>query len=151
MKQKTHPRLVEQFERDELEYLGIERDHVAGVERRRQRAARDYQPLQQIAQRARDHWMAGTVVRRHEAGVADFFGAQALGVKRHQWHDQRGGGVAAEKAVPLRQDDIGAGFCRAERRSQSGRAAADDQHVRFRRETRATRRQRQRLNFTRAG
>jgi len=63
------------------------------------------------------------------------------GVKRHERHDERRGGVAAEKSVALGKHHARARLRRAERRAQSRGAAAYHEHIGVGSEQRASRRE----------
>ena len=71
----------------------------------------------------------------------------ALGVERHQRHDQRRRGVAAEEAVALREDYPDAGVGGADRRAEPGGTAADHEHIGLGGERRIARRQRDQSGF----
>ena len=141
MEQELHAGLVEQVERHQLEPLRIERHHVAGGERRRDRAADVHQALEQLGERAADHRLARAVVGGQQRGRAAPLLLRDLGVERHERHHQRRGGVAAEEAVALGEDHARAGLHRAERGADAGGSAADHQHVGVAREQRLARRQ----------
>ncbi len=142
MEEELHARLVEQIERHQLEHLRIERHHVAGGERRRDRPAHAHQALEQLSQDARDHRLARTVVGGQQRGHAAALRHVLLRVERHERHHQRRGGVAAEEAVALGQDDVGAGIGRADRGAEARRAAADHEHIGLRRQACVARRKR---------
>jgi hypothetical protein len=89
------------------------------------------------------------VIGGQERGDAAFLRHVALRVERHERHDQRRGGVAAEKAVALGEDDARARLGGADRRAEAGGSPTDHQHIGLARERGATRRQIDRRAFVR--
>ncbi len=129
VQEELDARLVQQLERDQLERFGIERDDIAGRERRRDGAALRHETLEELPEDAGHHGFARTMIGRQQRRRTGLFGDLLLRVERHQRHHQCRCRVAAEEAVPLGEDDARARFCGAESRAQSRGPAADDEHV----------------------
>jgi hypothetical protein len=143
VEQELNPGLVEELERDQLEPLRVERHDIAGLKRRRNRPARAHQALEQAPEHAVHHGLARAVVGGQECGGAFPFRSRLLRVERHERHDERGGGVAAEEAVALGEHHLRARVGRGDCRAEPGRPAADHQHIGFSGQERLPGRQRQ--------